>query len=160
MRQLFILIVLAAVGYLGYNYYQENYGSGEPLRLPWNKVDDTTAPADDVAGAQREDAPPGAPPAPVFKSRVPVAENVPPGEKQVAPPGTFYMIERVSVETPTGIIAMVPGDQVKLLQRKGGTLKLTNGSVDFEVKESQVTSDLEVAREAEKRDFLKRGGRL
>ena len=63
----------------------------------------------------------------------------------------------MSVETPNGIIAVVPGDLVKLMQRKdNGKLRVTIGQADFDVKEEQVTQDPEVAQVAEKRDFDKR----
>jgi hypothetical protein len=39
-------------------------------------------------------------------------------------------------------------------------MSVTTGDTDFEVKESQVTNDLDAAREAEKREFVARGGKL
>ena len=77
------------------------------------------------------------------------------------PPGTFLVIERASIETKDGVTAIVPGDQVRLVERhKNGTLTVTNGEADFVVKESQVTQDIAVAQTAEKRDFEKRYGRI
>lgn len=147
MRQLFVLIVLAAAGYVGYNYYQEHYKPAAP------------EPAVEAAPAEpppMQTAPP-TPAPPAFKSRIPGADA--PGEKRTAPPGIYYMVERVSAETKNGIIAVVPGDEVKLLKRDGNTLKVTIGAADFEVKETQVTNDLDRAREVERQEFLKRGGR-
>jgi hypothetical protein len=70
-------------------------------------------------------------------------------------------LERASVETKDGITAIVPGDLVKLIERRpNGTLKVTNGQYDFVVKESQVTQDVAVARQAEEREFQRRYGNL
>jgi hypothetical protein len=87
--------------------------------------------------------------------------DVAPGEKKLAPPGVFYMLDRVSIENASGVHAINPGEPVNLLQRmKNGRMKVTQGPYDFEVKETQVTNDLEVAVQAEKSDFVARGGRL
>jgi len=67
------------------------------------------------------------------------------------------MLDRVSVTVPDGVIAIVPGDLVKLVQRKdNGKLRVTINRADFEVKEEQVTQDPEIAQVAEKRDYDKR----
>jgi hypothetical protein len=65
-----------------------------------------------------------------YKSRIELPQITAPGEKRVAPPGVFYMLDRVSVETRDGVVAVVPGDKVKLLQRKPNRLKLTTGTFD------------------------------
>ena len=60
------------------------------------------------------------------------------------------------METKSGVIAVVPGDLVKLLDRKAnGVLRVTNDQADFDVKEQQVTQDPEAALVAEKLDFEK-----
>lgn len=145
MRVLFIIIVIAAAGYIGFTLYEE---SAEPADQPQTE----TAPSEVV---QAEPAPTAI--TPPFKSKIPAPES---GEKRTAPPGIFYMLDRVSVETKTGIRAVVPGDELKLLQRRGdGTLKLTDGVVDIVVKESQVTNDLDVAKAAEEKEFMRSGAR-
>ena len=173
MRQLLIILVIAGLGYFGWDYYQSHNGV-LPISIPFlSKSGDAESPAG-------EGAAPGGPghaaagPAPVFVSKVKVPD-APAGAKAVAPPGYFYMMERVSVETASGVIAVVPGDLVKLIQRKeNGRLRVTidladivkgrdeqatpdrQGWQDFDVKEEQVTQDPEVAQVAEKRDFEKR----
>jgi hypothetical protein len=155
MRQLFILIVIAAIGYLAYTFSKERFA--KPLTdegeegAPPSTVEPVipVAPVAPVA--------PVTPAAPVFKSRIADrASGASSGEKRLAPLGTLYMVERVSVETKNGIIAVVPGDEVKVLKRTGDRLKVTIGKVDFEVKETQVTNDLDVAQAAEKKEFARR----
>jgi hypothetical protein len=151
MRQLFIILVIAALGYFGWDYYQ-NHQDSLSSSIPFLKKSD-------AAGTSSNPAAPGAPvpaPAPQFVSKVQVPEASA-GQKPAAPPGFFYMLDRVSVETASGVTAVVPGDLVKLLQRKSnGTLRVTINHADFDVKEEQVTQDPEVAMVAEKREFDKR----
>lgn len=66
---------------------------------------------------------------------------------RVAPPGFFYMLDRVSMKTDTGVVAVIPGEEVRLMQRMSrGRLRITTGKYDFEVKESQVTRDYDLAQ--------------
>lgn len=150
MKALFYLIILAAAGYLAWSYYQGTL----PLAQIGVPEDSQPAPATDTAAAR----PTAMPATPVFKSRIATANAVTQGDKKVAPPGFFYMRERVTAETKTGIIAAVPGDEVKLVQRNGGKLRVSVHGAEFEVKESQVTNDVVEAQEAERKDFARRNG--
>lgn len=149
MRQLIFILALAALGYFGWDYYK--------------KYKEALPPAENEVVTQEQPAPPAerphtpTPPAEArFVSKIRVPET-PAGQKQTAPPGYVYITARVSVETATGVIALVPGDLVKLLQRKSnGTVRVTNDLADFEVKADQVTQDTETAQIAEKRDFESR----
>ena len=142
MRQLFIIIVIAAAGYLAYTYYQEYLA----------KTAGPNGETADAGEAQSSRVDETGQPVPVFHSKIDISPG-PPGEKRLAEPGVFYMLERVSEQTDTGVHAVVPGEQVRLLRRKDKMLRLTDGVIEFEVKESQVTNDLELAREAERKDF-------
>jgi hypothetical protein len=94
---------------------------------------------------------PPLPPAPVG----PVSHVPPPsrtGEKLYAAPGSFYMVERVKVTSRDGIQAVNPGERVMLLERlPNGKLRVTIDHADFTVSQKQVTEDLDVARDAERR---------
>jgi hypothetical protein len=68
------------------------------------------------------------------------------------------MTERVRAQTNNGIVAVSPGEEVRLLKRTGITLQVMHGETKFDVKESQVTNDLNVAREFEKKEFQRRTG--
>lgn len=156
MRQLLFVIVLAAAAYYGWHYYQSHK---ETIAVPWQETSggevEDQAP---TAGARGQTGPVSAPPRQfVSKIRIPDAT---PGQKGIAPPGHVYITSRASVETAHGIVAVVPGDLVKLLQRRqNGTVRVTNDQADFELKEDQVTLDPEIARAAEKRDFEMRMSR-
>lgn len=164
MRNLLVLIIVGAAGYYGWQAYQKDPQVFAKY-LPGNKTEETAsadAPSDSTVGGSDVAAPaapaPAAPTPPVFTSRISVPEPAE-GEKTTLAPGQFLVIERAKVETKDGIIAIVPGDIVKLVERRSnGTLQVTNGQNDFVVKESQVTQDVAVAKEAERREFEKRFG--
>jgi hypothetical protein len=161
MRNLLVLIVLGVVGYYGWQAYQK-----DPQRfakyLPKQLTEETSSADSDASESQPADTSPAAPAAtpapavPAFTSRITVQ---PEGDKPALAPGQFLVIERASVETKDGVTAIVPGDLVKLIERRpNGILQVTNGQYDFVVKESQVTQDVAVAREAERREFQRRYG--
>jgi hypothetical protein len=149
MRPIVYLIIIAAAGYLGYNYYMErNGGTTAGGETPAAETASTPGTSPDQ---------PATPPAktpPVFKSKIVIPDG-PPGTKHLAKPGIYYVLERTSIEHATGVAAVVPGEEVRLLTRKGGGIvRVVSGKHEFELKESQLTNDLEVAQEAERKFVL------
>ncbi len=143
MRSFIYLIVIAAAAYVGYSYYTTG---SLPLKLGEAASSTETEP----------DAPASGPAAPAFKSKIPVSTGAP-GEKHLAKPGIFYVLERASIEHATGVAAVVPGEEVELMNRKGnGVMKVrsTLSKYEFEMKESQLTNDLDMAREVERKYVL------
>jgi hypothetical protein len=163
MRNLLVLIILAAGGYYGWQAYQKDPQFLAKF-LPKQQIEETES-VESTEPAPIESAPaapsaPAKPAAPTFVSKIAVPAGTD-TETQKLPPGQFLVIERASVITKDGVSAIVPGDLVKLIERRdNGTLQVTNGQIDFVVKESQVTQDVAVAQEAERREFQKRYGQL
>ncbi len=152
MRPIIYLIIIAAAGYLGYNYYMERSGGGAGVSE--ESTPGTPAAASATTSTRGPAAATSGNPAPVFKSKIIIPDG-PPGEKHLAKPGIFYVLERASTEHATGVAAVVPGEEVRLVTRKGnGTVKVSNGKYEFELKESQLTNDLDVAQAAERKFAL------
>ena len=156
-----LLLILAGAGYLGYNYYVDHKEEVDKrIAVLLNRESAT----EDTSSSSETEQPAAAatPPVrkgPTFESKI-ATDSAATGEK-FAPPGVFYVVKRVSVMTNNGVKALAPGEKVKLLQRlPGGRINVTTGDSDFEVTEAQVTNDLDVAREAEKQEFVARGGKL
>jgi hypothetical protein len=158
MKWLIVLIVIGGLGYLGYTHQDEVMAKYAEIRA---KI--TGTPAESAATPTTPSGSPSSQPAPSarqFESKIADAPSAP-GEKHVAPPGIFYMTERVSATTANGIVAVSPAEQVTLLGRPTpGRMKVMRGSDTFEIKESQATNDLDVAREVEKKEFVAHGGKL
>ena len=145
MRSFIYLIVIAAAAYVGYTYYRDKIEG---------KSTEETEPV--VTETQPAKTSPQAAAARQFQSKIPLPDG-PPGEKHLAKPGTFYVLERASIEHASGIAAVVPGEEVRLMMRKdNGMMKVVSvaGKYEFEMKESQLTNDLDVAREAERKYAL------
>lgn len=147
MNRLLTILVLAAL--LGGSYYIYTYHRSEVAAL-WTKYTDGSG-----AAPQEETAPEKE-----FVSKIEIPPG-PPGEKKLAKPGVFYMLERVSAVTDTGVKAVNPGEEVLLLQRlPNKRMKVAIQTATFEVKETQVTNDLEIAQDAERKHFASRVGAL
>jgi hypothetical protein len=97
--------------------------------------------------------PPKQPIPATFQSKIILPSALGEEEKPLAPSGVFYPLKRISREIRDGVYAVLPGEELKLLKRlPEGRLLLVSGSVEFTVWESQVTNDLKLAQEAERRD--------
>ena len=148
MRSFIYLIVIAAAAYLGYTYYKD--------KIEGKTVGDTETPVEESQPAVGANSSQSAA-ARQFESKIPLPASSAPGEKHLAKPGTFYVLERASIEHASGIAAVVPGEEVRLLMRKdNGRMKVVSvaGKYEFEMKESQLTNDLDLAREVERKYAL------
>jgi hypothetical protein len=97
--------------------------------------------------------PPRQPIPATFQSKIIVPGALDAEGKALAPAGVFYPLKRISREIRDGVYAVLPGEELKLLKRlPEGRLLLVSGSIEFTVWESQVTNDLKLAQEAERRD--------
>jgi hypothetical protein len=141
-RVLFTLLAVGALGYVGYILWADHGVEWlAKLNPPPATAESTPAPATT--------------PAPESKPASPAPQ---PEESRYAPPGIYYMLERVSVETDRGVKAVDAGEEVKLMMRKGGgVMRVTIDGKDFDVKEGQVTNDLHVVRELAKKAPASRG---
>jgi hypothetical protein len=127
MRILFIIIIVGALGYLGWVFREELTG----------KIEEVTGSAAKPAPAAV--APEQSAPAGTAGPGEPAATPMP---KVLAPGGSLYVKERVSIETPTGIKALNAGELVKVMYRnKDGTARVTTEKADVTIKESLLTGD-------------------
>jgi len=63
----------------------------------------------------------------------------------LAPDGTYFLLQRISITTDSGITGDAPGTKVTLVAA-GPPMQVTDGQNEFEVQPSQVTNDLDVAQ--------------
>jgi hypothetical protein len=98
-----------------------------------------------------EEAPPTATRAPATKEATPapkpvVVATTPPAATpapELAPPGVFYLITAVSVETSDGIVGLKPGQLLR--EVRPGVYRADNNEVTL--RPEQITNDLKVARD-------------
>ena len=69
------------------------------------------------------------------------------GERHLAPRGTFYLLQYVSVKQPDGVYGFDPGQEVRLVDvhRDTQTLVVTDGKTPVEVGPDKLTNDMDIA---------------
>lgn len=74
--------------------------------------------------------------------------------RHLAPHDTFYLLQYVSVKTPTGVIGFEPGQEVHLIEVKHAERKLVvaDGEAQVEVGPEQLTNDLDIAALVRRKD--------
>lgn len=131
MKWLLVLIILAAIVVFLPRYWPDIERAAEPMLTSIREM-------------TQRDSPPPPPPA---------AATEPPRTGRVAPPGSVYMLERVTLKTANGIVAVVPGEEVRIMRTSHkGRMRITTGKHDFDVKDSQVTKDYDLAQDARSRE--------
>jgi hypothetical protein len=62
-----------------------------------------------------------------------------------AAPEVYFLIQRVSVQVPSGIRGIGPGTPVTIVEDRGDVLKVKSDDVEFQVRKDQVTKDAHLA---------------
>lgn len=98
----------------------------------------------------------------IFHSAPPTASFSPTALSQtehhnLAPEGTFYLMEYAPVKTTSGVIGVLPGSRVKRTDKTVGNLGdnirvKTDDGTEFEVSTDKLTNDIDLGKWAGKRD--------
>jgi hypothetical protein len=147
MMKALMVIVSVMLLYLGYVFWENLV---EPNMEPAARTTAAVAtpalpPLETPAPAPIWQAPPGATPMPASvaaPARVAIASPTP--YRNLAPEGTYFLIERISVMTDSGVVGVPPGTIVKLVSA-GPAMRVSDGKNEFEVRSTQLTNDYDVA---------------
>ena len=131
MTRFAILIIVAVLCYTGYVHWFRP-SPGEPARET-----STATPPVVMAG------PSPSPSAALIQPAVPPSPTSAP--QTVAPAGVYFLTQRVSITTESGVLGIVPGTKVTLVKDSGGTLTVTEGQHQFDVLSNQLTNDIGLA---------------
>ena len=63
-------------------------------------------------------------------------------EIQTAPAGTYFLLERISISTDSGVIGFDPGTKVTLVNDLGESLRVTDGQTVFDVPKNRLTNQI------------------
>jgi hypothetical protein len=132
MKNFYVILAWVAVGYLGFVIWVNR-------RPPVSQV------AAVVAVTTNTPTPTPKPTATPTATPVAVVVASPTPQLNLAPDGTYFLLQRVSVMTDSGISGDAPGTKVTLVNA-GPPMRVTDGQNEFEVQPSQVTNDLDVAQ--------------
>lgn len=75
-----------------------------------------------------------------------------PAARRLAPPGTVYLLQYVSVPRPGGVIGFAPGTALRLVGNRGAAVVVSDGTYEAEVPRSATTDDLDLAAAAGRAD--------
>jgi hypothetical protein len=75
---------------------------------------------------------------------IPVAAVMAPPPRNLAPPGIYFLLQRISVMTDSGVVGDSPGTKVTMI-KGGNPMHVTDGQNQFDVDPAQVTNDIDVA---------------
>jgi hypothetical protein len=146
IRTIFILLLVGALVFVGWKF-RDRYSFLFPRGAkpaPTAETAESFPPTQPDPSPAELNTPPAVPPDPFQTPDIPAPTTSP-----LAPPGTFYLLQRVSRQTETGIKAARAGTEVRLMYRhKNGTMLVTDGSNEFLVKPAAVTRDRGLADRA------------
>ena len=108
---------------------------GERLVIPNSKAV-RVAPANQILATQT--------PSSSSSQTSPVAIEQP-ASRRLAPDGIYYLLQRTSVSTDSGIASIPPGTRVERVGESDGKLKVKAGEQEFEIEKSLLTNDLDIA---------------
>jgi hypothetical protein len=66
-------------------------------------------------------------------------------QRRLAPEGVFFLTERMILRSNSGVVGFAPGTRVRVVQDKGETFNVTDGSTTFDVPADELTNDLDLA---------------
>jgi hypothetical protein len=76
-------------------------------------------------------------------------------EKIAVPDGIFFVLERLTTITDSGVVSAMPGTMVKLV-KEGVPMRVTDGQHEFEAYTHQLTKDINTGRQLKQATEIKR----
>lgn len=148
MKNLLLVLVIGLAAYGGYSMWNNHRETPPPPKIaettndhvaPPPKTEPTPAPQPPKAEPKSEpEKPPVEPEAPVPAAPL----------KRLAPEGVFYAIQAFSATTDDGIRGIRAGTPLKLIKDTGSTLRVTDGTQEFDARREHLTNDLDIAAQA------------
>src|SRR5437870_8117521 len=73
--------------------------------------------------------------------------------RHLAPEGTYFLLQFVSITTPSGVVGLPPGTRITTVTHRGELFEVSDADDHvFQVMESQMTNDVDLAAAAARRD--------
>ncbi len=74
-------------------------------------------------------------------------------QPRLAPEGTYFLLQRASLKTDSGVIGFAPGTKVTMIDKGESMSTVSAGQYQFTVPSPQLTNDLDIAENAAKSDY-------
>ena len=73
--------------------------------------------------------------------------------QRLAPEGTYFLLQRISLKIDSGVIGFAPGTKVTMIEQHDSMSTVSDGQYQFTVPSSQLTNDLDVSESTAKSDY-------
>ena len=138
-----ILVAVAIFGYLAWHWFAPAPKPPPPVAPPQAQ----RTPAKPATAARPT-------PAKVQVAKpTPAARSVAVKQPRLAPEGTYFLLQRVSLKIDSGVVGFAPGTKVTMVQQADPLSTVSDGQYEFGVPSSQLTNDLNVAEDVAKSDY-------
>jgi hypothetical protein len=140
---LLAILAIALFGYLGWHWLAPAPKPPPPVARP--QVQRTPPKPATAARATPTKSQPAKP--------TPAARSAAVKEPRLAPEGTYFLLQRVSLNIDSGVVGFAPGTQVTMVKQGALLSTVSDGKYQFSVAPSVLTNDLNVAEDVAKSDY-------
>src|SRR5438094_2853895 len=137
-----VLVAVAIFGYLGWHWFAPAPKRPHPVALPQAQ----RTPAKPATAARPT-------PAKVQVAKPTPARSIAARQPRLAPEGTYFLLQRVSLKIDSGVVGFAPGTKVTLVERGVPLSVVSDGQYQFSVAPSLLTNDLDIADGVAKSDY-------
>src|SRR5437762_4776782 len=139
---LLAILAIALFGYLGWHWFAPTPKPPPPVARPQVQ---RTPPKPATAARPT--------PAKVQVAKPTPARSVATRQPRLAPEGTYFLLQRVSLKIDSGVVGFAPGTKVTMVQQGPALSTVSDGKYQFGVVSSQLTNDLNFAEDVAKSDY-------
>jgi len=139
---LLAILAIALFGYLGWHWFAPAPKPPPPVARPQAQ----RTPAKPATAARPT-------PAKVQVAKPTPARSVATRQPRLAPEGTYFLLQRVSLKIDSGVVGFAPGTKVTMVQQGPQLSTVSDGQYQFGVVSSQLTNDLNIAEDVAKSDY-------
>ena len=139
---LLAIVAIALFGYLGWHWFAPAPKPPPPVARPQAQ----RTPAKPATAARPT-------PAKVQVAKPTPARSVATRQPRLAPEGTYFLLQRVSLKIDSGVVGFAPGTKVTMIQQGDPLSTVSDGQYQFGVVSSQLTNDLNIAEDVAKSDY-------
>jgi hypothetical protein len=145
MKMILGIAAALIVGYLVWRWFAPAQSQPTVAHAPTQRASPRPTAARSIPSKQ--------PPAQQRAARPTPARSILAKQPRLAPEGTFFLLQRVSLKTDSGVVGFAPGTRVTLVDQGDSLSTVSDGEYQFTVASSQLTNDLDMAENVAKSDY-------
>jgi hypothetical protein len=146
MKMILGIATALIVGYLAWRWFAPAPSQPAVARAPTQRASPRPAASARPISSKR-------PAAPQRTTSPTPARSILAKQPRLAPEGTCFLLQRVSLKTDSGVVGFAPGTKVILVDQGDSLSTVSDGEYQFTVASSQLTNDLDMAENVAKSDY-------